>query len=427
MLSVLFLEDLALVADAASSVGPALASRLPGRTAGAAADSAGADVFEGAQALDRVAGDWEALEAEAGAATPFQSLAMARAATAVHLQAGEIPRIAVVRHGGRPVVILPTVVGTRFGVKVARFLGDPLIQYGDALCEPGTARRHLEAAFRVAADPAAAGALHLRKVRADARIAPLLRQRATAFNHDEAPFLDIAGVTPGFSTLVAVTGLRLGAAFAAYPVLHTVLKSAAAARSPAGSGARARSGCSPRLPAPASPQRSAVSLHDALGLKRRWLEARRLPSSVIGCEHWEAAIERLAGQDGAAQLNVATLHVGDRPAAYEIAFAAGGRWYAFMGAIVEDFARHSPGRVQVADTIAWCRSNGFDRYDLLAPADDVKRSYCRETAPVCDYAVALRPAGHFLVAAVRLTPAIKTLLARLPPSLRKAVLSLAGR
>ncbi len=398
MLSVLFLEDLALVADAASSVGPALASRLPGRTAGAAADSAGADVFEGAQALDRVAGDWEALEAEAGAATPFQSLAMARAATAVHLQAGEIPRIAVVRHGGRPVVILPTVVGTRFGVKVARFLGDPLIQYGDALCEPGTARRHLEAAFRVAADPAAAGALHLRKVRADARIAPLLRQRATAFNHDEAPFLDIAGVTPDAEEPRKLRHCR------------RKLSAMGPLRLDVATGAAAR-----------------VSLHDALGLKRRWLEARRLPSSVIGCEHWEAAIERLAGQDGAAQLNVATLHVGDRPAAYEIAFAAGGRWYAFMGAIVEDFARHSPGRVQVADTIAWCRSNGFDRYDLLAPADDVKRSYCRETAPVCDYAVALRPAGHFLVAAVRLTPAIKTLLARLPPSLRKAVLSLAGR
>jgi threonine/homoserine/homoserine lactone efflux protein len=39
----------------------------------------------------------------------------------------------------------------------------------------------------------------------------------------------IAGVTLGFSFLVAVMGLGLGAVFAAYPVLHTVLKYAGAA------------------------------------------------------------------------------------------------------------------------------------------------------------------------------------------------------
>lgn len=39
----------------------------------------------------------------------------------------------------------------------------------------------------------------------------------------------IAGVTLGFSFLVAVIGLGLGAVFAAYPVLHTILKYAGAA------------------------------------------------------------------------------------------------------------------------------------------------------------------------------------------------------
>ncbi|HWK95008.1 MAG TPA: GNAT family N-acetyltransferase [Pseudolabrys sp.] len=399
MLSVLFLEDMALVADAASSIGPALAGRLRGRTQDAAADFAGVTVFHGAEAIDQVADAWLALENEGGAATPFQSLAMARAATEVHLKAGEIPRIAVVRHCGRPVVILPTVIGTRFGVKVARFLGDPLIQYGDALCEPGTAKRHIEAAFHAAADRSAVDALHLRKVRADARIAPLLRQHATAFNHDEAPFLDTA---------------RLGDEAAEEP--------------------RKLRHCRRKLSA-LGPLRLEVTqgdaarehLRDALALKRRWVEARRLPSSVVGCDHWEAAIKRLADHDGDPRLNVAILHVGDRPAAYEVAFTAGGRWYAFLGAIVDDFARHSPGRVQVADTIAWCRDNGFDRYDLLAPSDEVKRSYCSEAAPVADYAHALRPAGHVLAAALRLTPAAKAMLVRLPAPLRKAAMSVAGR
>lgn len=39
----------------------------------------------------------------------------------------------------------------------------------------------------------------------------------------------VAGVTLGFSFLVAVIGLGLGAVFAAYPVLHTILKYAGAA------------------------------------------------------------------------------------------------------------------------------------------------------------------------------------------------------
>jgi len=399
MLSVLFLEDMALIADAASSVGPALAGRLRGRALDAAADAAGATVFQGAEAIDEVADDWRALESEGGAATPFQSLAVARAATEVHLKAGEIPRIAVVRHGGRPVVILPTVLGTRFGMKIARFLGDPLIQYGDALCQPGAAKRHIDAAFHAAADRTAVDALHLRKVRGDARIAPLLRQHATAFNHGEAPFLDTS--IPGADAAEEPRKLRhCRRKLSALGPLRLEVTQGDAARE---------------------------HLHDALAIKRRWLAARRLPSNVVGCDHWEAAIERLADHRGGTQLCLAVLHVGDRPAAYEIAFTAGGRWYAFLGAIVDDFARHSPGRVQVADTIAWCRDNGFDRYDLLAPADDVKRSYCSEAAPVSDYSHAVRPAGYLLTAALRLTPVAKGMLFRLPTPLRKAALSMAGR
>lgn len=397
ILSVVFLEDMALVADAASSIGPALAGRLRGRTQAAAADFAGATVFQGADAIDQVADDWQTLESNGGAATPFQSLAMARAATEVHLRADEVPRIAVVRQGGRPVVILPTVIGSRFGMKVARFLGDPLIQYGDALCEPGTAKRHLEAVFHAAADGTAVDALHLRKVRHDARIGPLLRSQAAAFNHDEAPYLDVADARSDEEPRQVRRARRK---LSTLGPLRLEVTRAAAARN---------------------------HLRDALALKRRWLEARRLPSSVVGCDHWEAAIDRLADHDGDMQLNLAVLHVSDRPAAYEVAFTAGSRWYAFIGAVADEFARHSPGRVQVADTIAWCRDHGFERYDLLAPADDVKRSYCSDAVPVSDYSHALRPAGHVLTAALRLTPLAKAMLFRLPAPLRKAALSIAGR
>lgn len=394
MLSVIFLEDMALIADAASSIGPALAGRFRGRSLDTA-EAAGAAVVEGADAIDHVADDWQALDRDAGAATPFQSFAVARAAAEVHLRRGEVPRIAVVRHAGRPVVILPTVVRTSCGVKVARFLGDPLIQYGDALCEPGTARRHLEAALRAVADPGAVDALHLRKVRADARLAPLLRRCADAFNHDEAPFLHIGDQAPAEeSRQLRRSRKKL---LAVGPLELDVIRGEPARR----------------------------YLRETLSIKRCWLDSRRLPSSVIGDDDWEHALAQIAAADDS--LHVVVLRAGGRPAAYEVALTGGDHWHSFIGAVAEDFARHGPGRVQVADTIAWCRANGFTRYDALAPTDEAKRGYCCSATAVADYTLALRPRGHVLAAALRLMPVAKSMVLRLPAPLRSLVMAMARR
>lgn len=401
MLSAIFLEDFGLMFDAVSSAGSTLAARLRPRAAVGeqAADTPAIAVFQGADAVEQAATDWQAIERAGGAATPFQTFAMARAAVEAHLRRKETPRIVVARRDGRPVVIFPTVLVNRFGLAVARFLGEPLIQYGDVLCEPGTGKRYLEAAWRAAADPAVAHAIHLRKVRADARIAPLLKDKATASNHDEAPFLDI-------------TRASINAEGEPRKLRHSrrKLTGLGALRLDVTQGESARG-----------------HLRDALALKRRWLAARNLSSSVIGNGDWEEALEKLVGHSGGMRLRVAVLKVADRPAAYEVAFTIGNRWYAFIGAIVEEFARHSPGRVQVADTIAYCRANGFVHYDLLAPADDVKRGYCSGAVEVADYACALRPGGYLLSAAARLSPAAKALFVRLPAALRKPILTLAGR
>jgi CelD/BcsL family acetyltransferase involved in cellulose biosynthesis len=400
MLSAIFLEDFGLMFDAVSSAGSTLAARLrPRVTAAASTADATVAVFQGAHAVEQAAVDWQAIERAGGAATPFQTFAMARAAVDAHLRRNETPRIAVVRRDGRPVVIFPTVLVNRFGFKIARFLGEPLIQYADVLCEPGTGKRYLAAAWQAAADPAVADAIHLRKVRADARIAPLLKDKATASSHDEAPFLDIAR-----------TPVRAGEEPRKLRHSRRKLTALGALRLDVTQGENARS-----------------HLRDALALKRRWLAARNLASGVIGNGDWEEALERLVDHGGGMRLRVAVLTVADRPAAYEVAFTIDNRWYAFIGAIVEEFARHSPGRVQVADTIAYCRANGFTHYDLLAPADDVKRGYCSGAVEVADYAYALRPGGYLLSAAARLSPTAKALFVRLPAALRKPILTLAGR
>ena len=400
MLSALFLEDLGLMFDAASSAGPTIAARLRIRptVSDQAADLHSVTVFQGTDAMEQSAADWQTVECAGGAATAFQTLAMARAAASVHLRRGEVPRIAVVRRDGRPVVIFPTVLVNRFGFRIARFLGEPLIQYGDVLCEPGTSKRYLEAAWRAAADPAAAHAIHLRKVRIDARIAPILKGKATASNGDQAPFLDILNASVRDEEPRKLRHSR------------RKLTGLGALQLEVTQGETARR-----------------HLRDALMVKRRWLAARNLSSGVIGNSDWENTLERLTEHGGSMCLRVAVLKVAGRPAAYEVAFTAGDRWYAFMGAIVEEFARHSPGRVQVAETITYCRANGFTHYDPLAPADEAKRGYCSGAIEIADYACALRPAGYLLTAAAGVSPAAKALFVRLPPALRKPLLPLAGR
>jgi CelD/BcsL family acetyltransferase involved in cellulose biosynthesis len=398
MLSVLLFEDLGLMLDTVSSATSAMAGRLRPRTAVVAAgDSCRVSVLAGADAVERAACDWRQLESYGAAATPFQSLAVARAAAEAHHRRGDIPRVIVVRHGDRPAVILPTVLSRQLGFRVARLLGDPLIQYGDAICEAGTARRLIEAALHAASD--GADVLHFRKVRDDARIAPLLRERAFASNRDEAPFLDLTHA-PVAAAEEPRQLRRARRKLSSFGPLRLDVTDGKAARH---------------------------HLRNALMLKRRWLQARRLPSGVIGNEHWEQALERLVHHDGAMRLQVAVLYVADRAAGYEVAFTVGDHWYAFIGAIADEFARHSPGRVQVAETIAWCRANGFRRYDLLAPADDAKRSYCNAAAAVADYACALRPGGHVLTTALRLSPAAKALFFRMPAPLRRLALGVAGR
>ncbi len=132
-----------------------------------------AEVFSGAAALDAVALEWRAIEREGAFSTPFQSFAVAEAAMSAHLAHGHEPHIVVVREHGETRAILPLVLTSMAGNRVLRFLGDPLIQYGDAVLSRAGSEAHLVQAL-LAAGKIGADAALLRKVRSDAKIAPLL-------------------------------------------------------------------------------------------------------------------------------------------------------------------------------------------------------------------------------------------------------------
>ncbi len=353
-----------------------------------------AEIFSGTDALDAVAADWRAIEREGAFPTPFQSFAVAAAALPAHLEHGHMPHIIVVREHGEARAILPLVATTMAGSRVLRFLGDPLIQYGDAVLSRAGNEAHIVQAL-LAAGKLGADAALFRKVRKDAKLAGLLSRRAHVSNVEEAPYVDLrreSGLPPRDMRELRRYRRRLGEQ--GEVKLHIT--------------------------------RGGEALHcvnRALELKRNWLAMKGYSSSVIGDPHWERVLTLLV-TGHANLLACARLEVGGRLAAIEVAITHGKRWHAFLGATDPEFAKCGPGQVQMADTIEYAREHGFLAYDLLAPADPFKRVIGTGAVAVCDYALPLSLQGQVAARAFRFAPQAKSLLGKLPAPLRSAAKSL---
>jgi len=353
-----------------------------------------AEVFSGASALDAVEADWRAIERDGTLPTPFQSFAVAAAALPAHLQHGHEPHIIVVREHGEVRAILPLVATSMAGSRVLRFMGDPLIQYGDAVLSRSGTEAHLVQALLTAGKLGADAAL-LRKVRNDAKISALLSRRAHVSNVEEAPYVDLrreTGLPP--RDMRELRRYRRRLAERGDVKLHITR------------GAEAHH-----------------CVRAALELKRNWLAAKGFMSSVIGDAHWETVLTSLVA-DHANLLACARLEVGGKLVAIEVAITYGRRWHAFLGATNPEFAKSGPGQVQMADTIAHAREQGFLAYDLLAPADPFKRVIATGAVAVCDYALPLSLQGQVAARAFRFAPQAKSLLGKLPAPIRSAAKSL---
>ena len=309
--------------------------------------ASGVAVYAGDDAVERARGAWRALEFSGARTSAFQSLAMAEATSESHRRKGEMPLIVVVWRRDRPMVLFPAVVGRARGLRGERFLGDPLIQYGDALAAPDALPEDFAAAWREITDPRHGHYVHLRKVRADAALAPFLDGAAQTVATHRAPYRCLDGVAEPCSRKSKDMRRRRRKLAEHGEVGFRILHG----------------------------HHAADALHAALVRKREWLARRGLSSAVVGDADWEHSLYRLAAAPrGTIRLAAAQLEVAGRVAATEIAIEDGRRWCAFLGTIAPDFARAGPGHVQMDETIAWCAAQGYAEYDLLAPADDYKRS-----------------------------------------------------
>ena len=292
------------------------------------------------------------------------------------------PSLAVVtvRRDGRLVMLWPLVLERVAGLEVLGWMGEPASQYGDVLAEDlPDGLQLMRQVWRFITTRLGADAISLRKVRADATIAPLLRelgvqQTAAA----EAPYLDLASAPD----------------FARYELRYTAkarknrrrLTRRLAEQGPFAlerhtGGAEARA---------AAPQ--------AIALKREWIKHTGRVSTALADQRFAAFFADVAeGRIRLAGCGVTVLKSKGEPAGIAIDITCGTRRAAHI--IVHDprLDSFSPGTLLLEAWIKGASADGIAIFDLLAPAYAYKLDWADGTVAVGDFAQGLTLAGRAYV------------------------------
>lgn len=294
--------------------------------------------LETLDAIDALAAEWAELENATPEATGFQSFIWCRNWLAVAGQSVR-PRILSLREDGRLVMLLPLQIETRFGVSVARWIGEPMTQYGDALARAEAGRPQ----WRKLAEA------ELRRWR-DVDLFALTRLRSGGVMAD--------GTRAGEPFSAPYVDLRLAAARRHKSVERRVKR--LEARGPLALA---------QAETPA--KRESLARH-ALALKRSWLAAKGAYSAGLSNPFAEDFIAALA-RDGFLQVNV--LLVGGETCAMDLGFIGGRAYRSFLGCFDERFAEGSPGQALTGRLIARCAEERLAAYDMLLPADSYKLAW----------------------------------------------------
>ena len=316
------------------------------------------------------------------------------------------------RANDRLVLIWPLARETRFGFTQLTFMGDPVTQYGDVLVEDGTLTNlWLKQAYDFVCRSLNSDAVFLRKVRADSNIAPLLRAEGVSVTAElEAPYIDLTRFET-YEDYFTTFGKRARKNRRRHrrrmeeegKITYTFHKSGA---------------------------RAGEIAAEAVALKRLWLKTKGLFSRAYATKAIDAFFQAACtSTERPVGAHITKWDVDGRTGSIELALEHGGAHIAHIGVYHPEFERHSPGTLQMEDTIRSCIDRGLSCYDLMAPADSYKLQWCDRTVEVCDYALPASPLGQLYVAVylrgVRQTG--KKVLAALPDGPRHLLASMGAR
>ncbi|MDX2204028.1 MAG: GNAT family N-acetyltransferase [Hyphomicrobiaceae bacterium] len=375
----------------------------PARTGRAAAMPASAglsvDVVRSRAGFDALEAEWNALFQRCGRGSAvYQAFNWNRHWADAYLASTDDCSLAILamRQAGTLVAVWPLVLTRMLGARLVEWMGCPVSQYGDVLIAPeADTSAVLAAGWAAIRTTLRADALHLRKVRADAHIAPLLRTHAASVTfRTEAPCLDIAGAPDlatfetRYSSKARKNRRRLARRLAdlgevRFEHLRDCPEAGAAAR-------------------------------EAVLLRQRTLAETGRVSIAMQDERYARFFAAAAGGHQPCGTRVTRILVGGRLAASSIDITAHGHRAAHLIAHDLAFDACGPGVSMIGD---WLRSAFEDRVavlDLLAPAHTYKWDWADAAMQVCDYAVATSALGRAVVVPclANLRPRVKTAVER---------------
>ncbi|MBZ0215231.1 MAG: GNAT family N-acetyltransferase [Fimbriimonadaceae bacterium] len=364
--------------------------------------------IESFQALEQIKQDWTALDAAAGnPANVFQTFPWCWH-WAKYAAAGDNPswrlKILTGRRARQLVFVWPLAIPRGALINEARWLGEPLTQYGDVILADDPARDlWLLEAWRYINDQKDIDILHLHKVRDDANIHPLLSGQAHKLpGGDTAPYIDLtpynnfAELNQTYNSKRRRNRARYRRRLQELGTLHFEIFQPCTKAEPA--------------------------LATALKFKNAWLkDTGRHNTSFSNPETVATLHSMVSGAEHPLGCLISVMHIDHEPLSIEIGFVNKNWYFCHIGAFNPWFKAHSPGNLQLEDTIGDLIDRGFDTFDLMAPEDRYKTEWANNRVAVSDYAapVTLRGITHLGLYLKVLRPGLKTLYKKMPSVLKR--------
>lgn len=345
-----------------------------------AADDLACTVIDDVGRLAALGCEWNDLQERCGAGTRvFQSHAWLTAWARHFATEAGCCRIAIVtvRRQGRLVAIWPLAVRRTFGIRQVVWAGEPVSQYGDVLVEPGAASDDLlRRSWAYVVATLAPDLVHLRKVRADAAVMPLLAElslsRSTAL---AAPCIDF-GDAADYATFEQCYSGK--ARKNRRRLLRRLEEKGKVAFLHLGSG-----------------EEAASLVARAIGMKQAWLADRGLLSPALSDPRTATFFREMATTSATAgAILVSALTLDGTPCAIMVAVTAGDRIAGHIFTYDLAFEKAGAGALLLEDCLRYACAAGYRHYDLLAPADAYKLDWTDCATGVADFTIACTTRGR---------------------------------
>jgi CelD/BcsL family acetyltransferase involved in cellulose biosynthesis len=365
-----------------------------------------------------LAGDWRNLEKSSQGTTVFQAFDICLPWLTAYVFADQSSHqariITVYDESGALIALVPLAIRKRGVIHMAEWIGEPLIQYGDMLMDPGADRAALRTVINHTVESWSVDGLYLRNVRADSRIADVLELSV-------GPDADPTHARLNDDRVTAIADLKRFDSAEAY--FDSFSKRSRKTRRRKRRDMEALGALSLER-VKAGPR--AVELTDlALNWKKAWLAERGLSSrTFLDVKALETLRTTVGRESDGNPFQLFVQKLNDVPVAIEISLVSGEGCASFIGTYDPSYDEMSPGKVQMESTIRYGYEQGWPAYDMLAPMSEYKQSWSNTTVDVADYMLPSSLLGMaYRDAFLRgLRPATKALFLALPANLRSRLI-----